>query len=484
MNTATKTTGPARRRTAKPAPVTATAFALNAAALLSAAEAAKPRIPEGAVVLTREPKAKEGDAPRKPAAKAGDKPKEAGDGDAAELSNKQLTDRFKEIKAEVEQLSDKAEGEGRKLSADEQRTYDEKLSKLDALEDAQKRRVELAKRKIATGDYRRGEDTVAKVNEEADAVRELDAKEQAQQFNAYLATGERSPELLSITSGTSGGVLVPTSVANPHVVKRLANCIRVALAAYNYPTIQRTDYAKMVLPVLDDTDNVALDAVEGVVNDNAAGAQDQEPDITGLQLDGTKFVRSQPAWFTEISLGASFDVSAYVMPQLVKRIDLRQEQIWLAKMIAAVVAAGVRVVNTTAIDAVSYNDILRLEHAVDVSYRASMSFIASDEFVLAARGLEGNGRPLFEDTPSKDWMSQMHGKPVLTSGNVSGFGANNTVALAVSAEALKVLDAGRMRMARYEKFPLRPDQVGMELFQNGDFDFIRNGVAILKCPAA
>jgi hypothetical protein len=63
---------------------------------------------------------------------------------------------------------------------------------------------------------------------------------------------------------------------------------------------------------------------------------------------------------------------------------------------------------------------------------------------------------------------------------LSAVATTAVVGVYASTECLKVLDAMAPRLVRYVNVPSQPDNVGFEMFQNGDFKFITNGVRTLK----
>lgn len=69
---------------------------------------------------------------------------------------------------------------------------------------------------------------------------------------------------------------------------------------------------------------------------------------------------------------------------------------------------------------VPWDDFIRLVHSVDIAYRPGGKFMMNDATALAARLLkDGNGRPLWQDSPNQGQPSTLIGYPVVINNDVA-----------------------------------------------------------------
>ena len=404
--------------------------------------------------------------------------KQIKDIDPVKLSNDELAETAEQL-VEVEgvKLSAASDDDAESIAAVEE------ITKLRAQLKAElSRRLDNAREAVQLGKAQTSPDIVARLNAKSDG----DATEaQRKAFDRYLLSGERGPQLLSVTTATASGVLVPEVVREGHVVRETSNALRKVLNAYGRPTLRDTQTQIHKLPVFDFTGNAGRAPVEGETQYNLDGSADSDPALDkSLILDGTKMYASGQTWLSYGSLHAnSLNIGEYVLSGGRNVIDRRQESDWLTSIIAAAVAAG-RVVEC-AVSGASYDNVIDLEEGVDDGYKDSMAIIGSSAFAAQTRKLSDGAGPMFERNPANDWMDSVHGLPFFRSQSLSGFGANNVVAVAISADALKILDAGGGEIVeRYDRNPLRPLHAGFEVYRFGDADAVLNGVTVLKCAAS
>jgi HK97 family phage major capsid protein len=226
--------------------------------------------------------------------------------------------------------------------------------------------------------------------------------------------------------------------------------------------------------VQDDTANV------GVNMNETAGGVELDPADASIALT-PKLWSSKQFWYSNtMVLAQSFDVLSYTLPQAEKRIEKSQEAAWTTQIKAGTVGK-VAASSTT----VTYQELLDWEHSLLPAYRTDAAFVVSDALYRVLRGLtDTQARPILDQDPTNVFAGKIHGKPVIVCDSLDPFGTNKIVGAFVSADALKIVDILNARIVRYVLVPGKPDQVGFELFQNGDFGFVSKGVSLLETAAS
>lgn len=313
----------------------------------------------------------------------------------------------------------------------------------------------------------------------------LDARKFNRAVNHYLQTGQRdfklfaaagmSRELFALTTASGTGILVPTAVLNPQVIRRNTDPWRSLLAAFGLTALRREKTEGIKLPTFDDTANEgATQAQDATTN------QTQDPTAAGLSMDANLYT-SRSIWVANtLAMATDFDLFGYINPILDRRL-MRTRNNAMTTYILANATTG----KTTATNAaVTFAEFLDWQHSLPVSYRVDAGYVISDGLYRLLRGLvDSQNRPLIELDPKADWTTTLHGKPLFVDDFHAAPASNAYVGTYASAECVKILDAGARRIVRYERDPLHPDQVGFELFENGDHDFVTQGVKRLRMAA-
>lgn len=382
-----------------------------------------------------------------------------------DLSN--LKQEFAKLHNEVSQTLEVASKESRNLSSEEKEQNDRKFARMDEIKSMIDNVKRLAQSKIETGDIENFSAKTVEFNK----TEKFDAKKS---FNHYLASGIVH-EKFTIDSTSGSGVLIPAEVALPHVVRKNYNAFRAAVASRGVPTLSSSAMVTINVPVFDDDSQAGAAQSESATSQTVA-----EPTVTGLTLSPTLYT-SKGIWMSNTSLLApGFDASSYLLPLLQKRLDLAQEAAWATN----VISNGTNGVTAASTSAITYAEILSWEHSLRPAYRTDAVAVVSDTFYKLIRGLvDDNHRPLIELNP-QTMETSIHGITLFVSDNLEAVAANKTIGFIASAEALKIYDAGGLRLARFANYPARPDQVGFELFGNGDFDFVPDGLRTFKTAAS
>ncbi|MBV8780147.1 MAG: phage major capsid protein, partial [Phycisphaerae bacterium] len=277
------------------------------------------------------------------------------------------------------------------------------------------------------------------------------------------------------TSGTQSGVYLPKEVAAPVDVRRLPNAIRQAIEFYNYVPITRTLTEAISIPIQDDTGNTGQAQSQSATSGTAV-----DPSLTGSVTLNPTLYSSKQQWLSNTTVNAvDFDLFAYMLPMLQRRLEKAQESAWVTSLKGAT-----STVTTASPTAITYAQIISLEHSLGAAYRPDSCFILSDSAYQQIRSLvDSNNRPIMDLDPTNQFQARIHGKPVFVSDYMDNVAATNVPIAYASAGAFLVFDAGLKRIARYILQPAYPDQTGFELFANGDFNFVAAGVRTLVMHA-
>ena len=403
-------------------------------------------------------------------------------GGEARAESKDVREVFGEKKAEAEEIVSKARDENRGMSDEEKEQFGGLKAELAQLRDQLKAEHELAELEI--GQFGRAAVSSAKKVATAAHSPRVESKAESDEFEVhraqverYLKTGVR-PEKFTITTGSGSGVLLPTRVGTPYVISSTTDAFRRAILSRGLRPIETTDTATFGVPVFDDSDNAAVTIAQDATADVVA-----DPDVAGVTLSATLFT-SKTVWLSNTAVASMPNLLSFVGPMLDRRMDRRRESGIVGTLggLANVVTAG-------AADGVTYDELLDLQHAISPADRANGVFVVSDGLFRAIRGLtDDGGNPIYQVSLRDGAPDTLLGWPIFVSEGMAGVGAGNVTAVAANAEGILIRDVvggpGARRVARYSEIPSRPDQVGFNLFANGDGAIIDSAAAVLKQAAS
>lgn len=399
---------------------------------------------------------------------------------------KALREEFAGLHTESTTLVEKAAAEKREFTAEEKEADDKRLARMSQIQTYVDNAKRLAEFSVMNGTAELPVQPKGKAEFDAEATGkvEFDKDSYRAAVNHFARTGDASKAQqfaaamnFAITSATGSGVYIPKSVVEPVNVRRLPNAIRAVLAHYGLVPITRTLTEGISIPVNDDSANSGQQQDEAATSGTAV-----DPSASGsLGLLPTLYSSKQQWVSNTTAMAVDFDVFSWVLPMLDRRLDKTQESAWVQK----IKTTGTVGKTTASATAVTYAEWLAFEHSLPAAYRTDSAFILSDSAYQAVRGLvDDNNRPILDLDPANNFMATIHGKPVFISDYFDAVAASKVVGAFVSADALKVFDAGLKRIARYILQPAHGDQTGFELFANGDFGFVSAGVRTLATAAA
>jgi HK97 family phage major capsid protein len=392
---------------------------------------------------------------------------------------KALREEFATTHTQAQALISKAAEAKRKLTAEEQANNDARFARCDLIREQLEANAKFAKLALDAGsitlpaapagreEYEANEGNKNFVN--ADGVLNVVAVRKG--INNFARTGD-SRQLFTITSGTTSGAYLPKEVLQPISIRRLQNVWRGVLAAYDMSAMEIDTVATFSLPVADDSSNVGQN-----VSESATSGTSLDPSQSAITIAPTLW-DSKAYWYSQtMVMASSFDVVGFTLPMAQKRIDKFQESQWTTN----VITNGNVGLTTASATAITYAELLTWEHSLAPAYRPDAAFALADSLYKALRGLvDNNNRPVLDLDPTNTFVGKIHGKPVVVGDYFQTLAANHITGAFVSASAIKIVDVKDARLARYSNLPSNPDQVGFQMFVNGDFGFVTNGISLVK----
>lgn len=381
---------------------------------------------------------------------------------------KSLKEEFAKLSSEVSDSVNEAAKAG-KFSAEAKTANEQKYARMDEIKavlDADKTRAKYAVESGNTEEF----SLTKQVVKSGDDANKRDAKEA---FNRFLLTGQRDE--FTLTSASGGGVLVPNEILAPIVKARRQNVLMQAILDAGLQVIRTTGVGNVTLPIFDDSANSA-----GVQAEDATTQQIAEPSLTGMSIAPALYT-SKGVWISNTALLANqFDLGAYVVPMLQRRLEQYTADRWFT-YIKANGTVGVTAASTSGL---SYNELIDIEHAVPVENRTqNQAIFGHDSLLKALRKLQDStGQSILEHDPEKH-LDYIHGIPFYVDNTFDAVGAGATVGAIGSLDGFYPVISGQPRVVVYKDIPTRPDQTGYQIFENGGFGALPDYFRLIKMAA-
>ena len=242
-----------------------------------------------------------------------------------------------------------------------------------------------------------------------------DLSEMDKEARAALRSGARELRTQTTGTGTAGGFLVPTTLANE---------INIAMAAHGpmmdgniAREINLASGAPFDLPKVDDTDQTANAHAEG---DEGADNGTGDIVIGKTQLLAHALVTPWIKWSFELAQDSAFGFEPLLGQLIGERLG-RKGNAWLTvgsgtnEPLGFVTGAQVGKVAAAA-DVLTFDEIMDLEHSVDPAYRGGpkVRFQMHDQTIKALRKIKDtNGRYIWSDGDVvKGVPASLNGRPV------------------------------------------------------------------------
>jgi len=376
-----------------------------------------------------------------------------------------ITEKMQQLTHDAEAIFAKAKEEGRELTAEENGQWEKMKAELKGL-----RQTIESEKELAGLAFAKTHEAVTEAK--GPKAESFDAKAEREAYNRYLRTGEGREQFV-ITTGTDSGALVPVSVQTPVIVRKMWNAYITAATIMGQPIIGGESTETIVLPVMDDTSVSGQTTAEDSSTDVAA-----DPSVGTVSLGATLF-DSKSVWYSNTQLKAlPYDLAAYLMPILDKRVELAQNTAWHTK--ALTYQAGGNTVTSAATNGITYSEFVQWFHKLGPQFRVDGVFIVSDGLLTVLESLTDNyGRPLLSDPLITGAVKTLRGCPVVIDTAMATPAAAAVSGVFVSAGSIHIRQCDNRRIAIYKDIPTFPDQTGYREFLNADFG-LSTGYAFLK----
>ena len=295
--------------------------------------------------------------------------------------------------------------------------------------------------------------------------------------NSRTARSEAESRTLSAVTFASGGAFVPETFLRTLEINLLAfGGVRQAA-----DTITTSGGERISWPTADDTSNSGA-----LLGESASIGSSVDPSMGLIYWDAYKFTSNPVLVPHELIQDSAFDMAMMLGEMLGERLGRVTATYHTTgsgaaqpKGIVTASAAG----NTTAsATAITYDELIRLEHSVDPAYRNGASYMMHDSVVLALRLLkDGNGRYLWQEGIGNGQPDRLNGRPVFISMEMaSSIVSGAKTILFGQLNKHKIRRAGGMRMYRMEERYRDNDQDGFVAFMREDSNTLNSGTAPIK----
>ena len=329
----------------------------------------------------------------------------------------ELKQKRQEIRQKALDLLDTIEKENRSMSAEDQTQYDrisadvDALTReIDAIESVQRQQREAGEREAQlreqAGNGGAGGSGSGDAGEQRGANPATSREEYREAFRSYLANGINniSPEhrdilkreearALAAGTGSAGGFTVAQGFYGV-----LTDALKYFGGMRQVATVLRTaNGAALPMPTANDTGNLGALIAENAVMSTT-------PDLAFAQktLNAYKFTSNILLVSLELLQDSAFDIESWIASKLGERVGRIQNQLFTvgtgtSQPQGSVTGAPAGKVGTTGqTTSVIFDDLVDLQHSVDVAYRQKARYMMHDLTLKALKKMkDGQNRPLW-----------------------------------------------------------------------------------------
>lgn len=254
----------------------------------------------------------------------------------------------------------------------------------------------------------------------------------------------------------------------------------------SYATILNTATgAPLPVPTGDDTSNTGE-----IIADSGAVTTTVDPSFGQVVLNAYKFSSKAVIVSVELLQDSYINLAQYLGQKLGIRIGRAQSTYFTTgtgtsqpKGVQVAASLGKTAAVTTAI---TFDEIIDLEHSVDKAYRGpSCAFMMHDTIAAALRKLkDSQNRYLWEVSPQVAEPDRLNGYPVIINNDMdSTFAANKRLVLFGDFSYYNIRDAGGPTFIRADELYVLTHQVAFLAFQRSDGNLIdTTSIRYLRTP--
>lgn len=290
----------------------------------------------------------------------------------------------------------------------------------------------------------------------------------SKELSAFAAGKEYEFAAITVAGNTS---FIPKAVELVAVRKNF-NAFRRLLEETGYSTIDLSSVQNIDVNVI-----AFADGRDGVEN---GPDTDETPTPVTLSLAPT-MVTSGQVWFgAAITEGPAFDAAKSIYPGLQRAVERREENKWFAALKTQAAGDASMIGKTTAsTTAITYDEFVDWRNSVGTAYNVDAVFVISIQLKGALEKIKDtNGNPIL--VSGTDGITRIDGKPVIVSDAFETLATGKYPGAIISAEAVRIVDAGPTKLKKFEGESGHSEGVGFEIVRYSDAKFVPAGVKLLK----
>lgn len=380
-----------------------------------------------------------------------------------------IREEFDARQAEALAIYEKAETEGRSITAEENKLITENFARCKEISEQIKGGNSFKSLSVSENDKAILNLVSSSPKKEFKKMEkeniETSTLEGLKHFGRGQLRSDADYQKFALTSGGNGGILMPRNIPGFLPLRQTGNAFRKGFAALGRSTFVTSIMENVDLPVLDDTGLLANNDQEGATT----GANQDTDHDTQIEMPLVEY-HSRAQWVSQkVANAYDFDVSQYLIPLALNRIERRENQDWTAAVVA--VGAGNVGVTAASATAVTLAELIRFDESFPAAYDETGIFIMCSKAARQAIRLlaDTTTRPFFSIDNN---IEKLFGKPLIVNPNLGAMTTGQTVLMAVSVDGSIIRDCTHNEVVRYEKIPQHPAQVGYEAFGWSAFGFV------------
>lgn len=413
---------------------------------------------------------------------------------------KELLEKRANLWEQAKALHDKSTQEQRGFDAAEQEQYDKLMADVDSLTatiDREKRMLEdkarmekelfSDKKPSHEGGEQRSEKPVTATDEYRSAydnwirygVSGLNQEERSVLESGRVMLSGQEQRAMSAVTGSAGGFTVPQGFYQQIIdAMKFYGGMRASRA-----TVLRTSAGNdLPIPTADDTANVGAIVAENTAAGNAT-------DVTFAQkvLKAYKYTSKTFLIPLELLQDSAFDIEAYIRQKITERIGrilnthftvgagtTEPQGIVTGSVLGKTGATG-----QTA--SVTYDDLVDLEHSVDILYRQNAEYMFNDLTLKALRKLkDAEGRPLWQPSLTSGVPDMLNGKRYIINNDVPVMAPNAKSILFGDFANYFIRDVMDLTIFRMSEKYIENGQIGFIAYSRHDGQLIDAGQGPIK----
>lgn len=282
---------------------------------------------------------------------------------------------------------------------------------------------------------------------------------------------------LSDITFASGGALVPTSFIRALEVNMLAFGGMLQVASI----FTTGSGGTMTIPTANDTGNTGTR-----LGENTTIGDSTDPIFGGVQWGDHKYSSKPVLVPNELLEDSFYDLPSFLAEALAERIARKQNTDFTvgsgANEPKGIVTASTNGRTSGSANAISYDDVVYLEHSIDPAYRPGCEFMSHDNVVLALRLLkDSQNRPLWTYGVDVGQPDRLNGKRLTINQDMdSAITTGKKALLYGRLDKYIIRRVGSSRFYRLQERYRDTDQDGFICFQRADGNLLTAGTGNCK----